>query len=130
MSGYEKKFAQLGQLKEKNYIIIDDVICKIDTMTKSKPGKHGAAKMRLTATSVFTNQKMNLLKPTSATVEVPVIDKGNAQIIADLGDKYQVMDVSDYQTYDVDKGEFKSLDAGSEIEYIKAGTLIKIVRKK
>jgi translation initiation factor 5A len=130
MSEYEKKFAQLGQLKEKQYIIIDDVICKIDTMTKSKPGKHGAAKMRLTATAVFTGQKTNLLKPTNATVEVPVIDKGNAQIIADIGDKYQIMDTTNYQTYDVNKGDFKGLVAGNEVEYMKAGDLIKIVRKK
>jgi translation initiation factor 5A len=130
MAEYEKKFAQLGQLKEKHYIIIDDVICRIDTMTKSKPGKHGAAKMRLTATAVFSGQKMNLLKPTSATVEVPVIDKGNAQVIADLGDKFQIMDMDDYQTYEVNKTDFKDLVAGSEIEYMKAGDLIKIVRKK
>jgi translation initiation factor 5A len=130
MTEYEKKFAQLGQLKEKQYIIIDDVICRIDTMTKSKPGKHGAAKMRLTATSVFTGQKMNLLKPTSASVEVPVMDKGNAQVIADLGDKYQLMDMSSYQTLEVSKQDFKDLVAGNEIEYMKAGNLIKIVRKK
>ncbi len=130
MTEYEKKFAQLGQLKEKQYIIIDDVICRIDTMTKSKPGKHGAAKMRLTATSVFTGQKMNLLKPTSASVEVPVMDKGNAQVIADLGDKYQIMDMSSYQTLEVSKQDFKDLVAGNEIEYMKAGNLIKIVRKK
>jgi translation initiation factor 5A len=99
-------------------------------MTKSKPGKHGAAKMRLTATSVFTGQKMNLLKPTSASVEVPVMDKGNAQVIADLGDKYQIMDMSSYQTLEVSKQDFKDLVAGNEIEYMKAGNLIKIVRKK
>ncbi len=130
MSGYDKKFAQLGQLKEKQYIIIDDVVCRIDSMTKSKPGKHGSAKMRVTATGVFNNQKKNLLKPTVTNVEVPILDKGNAQVIADLGDKYQIMDTEDYQTYDIAKEDFKNLEAGSEIEYIKAGSLIKIVRKK
>jgi translation initiation factor 5A len=130
MADYEIKFAQLGQLKEKQFIIIDDVICKIDSMTKSKPGKHGAAKMRVVATSVFGNQKMNLLKPTSTNVEVPIIEKGSGQIIADLGEKYQIMDTLTYQTYEVEKTDFKDLDSGCEVEYIKAGTQIKIIRKK
>ena len=127
---YDIKFSELGQVKEKQFILIDDVICKVDTITKSKPGKHGAAKIRMTATGVFTGQKMNLLKPSSEDVQIPILDKGNGQIIADLGTKYQVMDMANYQTYEVDKDEFTDLAAGSEIEYIKAGSSIKISRRK
>jgi len=127
---YDIKFMELGQVKEKQFILIDGVICKVDTITKSKPGKHGSAKIRMTATGVFGGQKMNLLKPSSEDVEIPILDKGNAQIIADLGNKYQVMDMANYQTYEVDKDEFTELVAGSEIEYIKAGSMIKISRKK
>jgi translation initiation factor 5A len=127
---YEIKFMELGQVKEKQFILIDDVICKVDTITKSKPGKHGAAKIRMTATAVFTGQKMNLLKPSSEDVQIPILDKGNAQVIADLGNKYQVMDMASYQTYEVDKDEFTDLVAGNEIEYLKAGSMIKISRKK
>lgn len=127
---YDIKFSELGQVKEKQFILIDDVICKVDTITKSKPGKHGAAKIRMTATGVFTGQKMNLLKPSSEDVQIPILDKGNGQIIADLGAKYQVMDMANYQTYEVDKDEFTDLVPGSEIEYLKAGSLIKISRKK
>jgi translation initiation factor 5A len=130
MGDYGIKFAQLGQLKEKQFIVIDDIVCRIDTMQKSKPGKHGSAKMRVVATDFFTGQKMNLLKPTSTSVAVPIIEKGNAQIIADLGEKYQVMDVMTYITYEVEKAEFKGLEPGSEVEYMKAGSQIKIIRKK
>ena len=73
---------------------------------------------------------MNLLKPSSDDIEVPILDKGNAQVIADLGNKYQVMDTANYQTYEVDKDEFTDLVAGNEIEYLKAGSMIKISRKK
>jgi len=130
MRDFDIKFAELGQVKEKQFILIDGVICKIDTITKSKPGKHGAAKIRLTATAVFTGTKMNLLKPSSEDVEIPILDKGNAQVIADLGNKYQIMDTQNYQTLEVDKDDFTDLVAGSEIEYLKAGALIKISRKK
>jgi len=73
---------------------------------------------------------MNLLKPSDADIEVPVIDKANAQVISDIGDKYQIMDVTTYQTYDVDKAEFKDLKVGDNIEYMKAGSFIKISRKR
>jgi len=130
MSDFQIKFVQAGQLKERQFIVIDDTICRIDTMDKSKPGKHGAAKLRMTATGVFNNKKMNLLKPVDADVEVPVIDKANAQIISDSGEKYQIMDITDYKTYEVDKAEFKDLKAGDNIEYMKAGSFIKISRKR
>ena len=130
MNDFQIKFVQAGQLKERQFIVIEGVICRIDTMDKSKPGKHGAAKLRMTATGVFNNKKMNLLKPVDADVEVPVIDKANAQIISDSGDKYQIMDITDYKTYEVNKGEFKDLKAGDNIEYMKAGPFIKISRKR
>ncbi|MDD3178248.1 MAG: translation initiation factor IF-5A [Candidatus ainarchaeum sp.] len=130
MSEVEFKFGQAGQLKIGGFVIIDDVVCKIDTVDKSKPGKHGAAKIRITATGVFNGKKMNLLKPGDADVKIPVLEKGNAQIIADLGEKYQIMDANNYQTYEVDKRDFKDLNAGDNVEYTKSGILVKIVRKK
>ena len=117
-------------MKEGQFIVIDEMICKIYSIQKSKPGKHGAAKIRMVANGVFLDKKTNLLKPADADIEVPVLDKGNAQVIADLGDKYQIMDIADYQTYEVVKGEFKDLQAGDNLEYIKAGSNIKIMRKK
>ena len=130
MVDFQTKFAKAGQMKEGQFIVIDGMICKIYSIQKSKPGKHGAAKIRMVAKGVFVDKKTNLLKPSDADVEVPVLDKGNAQVIADLGDKYQIMDIEDYQTYEVTKGEFKDLQAGDNLEYMKAGSNIKIVRKK
>ncbi len=124
------RFEQVGKIKEGQYILIDGVVCKIDSIDKSKPGKHGAAKARMVATGVFNDKKMNFLKGTQTDTEVPILDKGNGQIIADLGEKYQMMDIADYQTYEVEKREFTSLQAGDEVEYIKAGDNIRIVRKK
>jgi len=130
MVDFQTKFAKAGQMKEGQFIVIDDMICKIYSIQKSKPGKHGAAKIRMVANGVFVDKKTNLLKPSDADIEVPVLDKGNAQVIADLGDKYQIMDIADYQTYEVAKGEFKDLQAGDNLEYMKAGSNIKIIRKK
>jgi len=130
MAEVQIRFEQVGKIKEGQYILIDGVVCKIDSIDKSKPGKHGAAKARMVATGVFNDKKMNFLKATSADTEVPILDKGNGQIIADLGEKYQMMDMVDYQTYEVEKREFTTLNSGDEVEYIKAGDNIRIIRKK
>jgi len=57
MIDFEIKFAQAGQLKERQFIVIEETICRIDTIDKSKPGKHGATKIRMTATGIFNNKK-------------------------------------------------------------------------
>ncbi|PVX24043.1 MAG: translation initiation factor IF-5A, partial [Candidatus Bathyarchaeum sp.] len=43
------KPSDVGALRVGSYIIIDDAPCKIVSYSKSKPGKHGAAKARIVA---------------------------------------------------------------------------------
>ncbi|MFH1752065.1 MAG: translation initiation factor IF-5A [archaeon] len=127
----EKKFMEVGQLKTGNYVLIDDVPCKIIGIEKSKPGKHGSAKARITAVGVFVNQKKTLMKPTSAGAESPIIEKSSAQVIAKIGDKLQLMDLTSYATFDVlPDEEYSNLAAGTEVEYIKYGSDVKISRLK
>src|SRR3989344_6319552 len=61
----EKKFVKIGQLKEGGYLLIDDVAVQIKSIEKSKPGKHGAAKARITAVGLFNNQKKTPLMGTT-----------------------------------------------------------------
>jgi translation initiation factor 5A len=127
----EKKFVQVGQLKEGSYLLIDDFPCQIKGIEKSKPGKHGSAKARITAFGIFDNQKRGLLKPTDADVYVPIVDKGVAQVVAVMGDSVQIMDTGNYQTYDVRKpSDVGGLESGVEVEYQKYGKSIRIVRKR
>src|SRR5437660_433380 len=69
----------VGELKIGQYVIIDGEPCRIVDFEKSKPGKHGSAKARITAISVFTGQKKTLLSPVDGRTEVPMIDKRTAQ---------------------------------------------------
>lgn len=127
----EKKFGQLGQLKEGSFILIDGKACQIKSVEKSKPGKHGAAKARVTAIGIFDGQKRNLLKPTDTDVEVPIIKKCTGQIVAVMGETVQLMDMESYQTFDTPKPkDVTGLATGSEVEYQQFGDEIKIVRKK
>ncbi len=127
----DKKFTNAGSLGPSSYVLIDGEVCQVKGVEKSKPGKHGAAKIRATAMGIFRDVKTNLLKPVDADVEVPIIDKGNAQVVALMGNNIQIIDQKDYVTYDIEKPkDVPGLASGSEVEYIKWGSSIRITRKK
>jgi len=84
------KPVELGSLKEGQYLIIDDVPCKIVNITKSKPGKHGGAKVRITAIGIFEPIKKEVVGPTSSRADVPLIDKRKGQVLAVMGDQVQI----------------------------------------
>jgi len=128
------KPVELGELKTGQYIIIDDEPCRLVEYEKSKPGKHGAAKARVVGIGVFTGQKRNLVSPVDAKVNVPLIEKKTAQVISIMGDVVQVMDMSDYRTFETPmpaEDEIKNkLASGVEVEYWEMMGKTKIVRIK
>lgn len=130
----EKKFEGAGSLKPGHLVLIDGEVCQVRSVEKSKPGKHGAAKVRVTAFNIFTGQKRGLLKGTDAEVEVPIVPKGDATVVAIIGEIIQIMDKITFETYDAPKpaadSEIPQLKSGDEIEYQKYGTSVKIVRKR
>jgi len=130
----EKKIDEVRNLKVGRYIIIDDIPCKITAMTKSKPGKHGGAKAKIDGTGIFNKQKKSLMKPTSAKVEVPVINKYNGQVLTLVGDGVQVMNMDTYETIDMpmpDEDEIKGKIAeGVEILYMEVMGKTKIIQIK
>jgi len=120
--------ATIKGLKPGNFVMIEGEPCKVVGRTKSKPGKHGASKIRLEAMGIFDNRRRFLMKPSSATVNVPVIEKKAAQVISVSGDIAQVMDSTDYSTFDVSIPEdFKGkIEAGKDIIYWKISNKILI----
>ncbi len=106
----------MRQAKPGTYIIVDGEACKVNSMTKSKPGKHGSAKVRLEAVGLFDSKKRVVLKPAAANVDSPIIDKRKAQVISISGSIVQLMDLETYETFETSiPGDFKSkLSQGSE----------------
>ncbi len=94
---------ELGKLKVGSYVIIDGEPCRVLSSEKSKPGKHGAAKVRLTAVGVFDGNKRQLLGSVSTRVEVPIIEKFEAQVVSVLGETVQLMDLAsgDYAVFEI-----------------------------
>lgn len=109
---------QMKDLKEGKFVVIDNEPCRITSIQKSKPGKHGAAKMRVEGASLFTGNKKTLLKNVDASCESPVIVKKRMQVIANMGsNKLQLMDLDNFETFEIDVDpEFGNLESGKEIE--------------
>jgi translation initiation factor 5A len=128
------KPAEVGSLRVGGYIIIDDEPCKIVELTKSKPGKHGAAKARIVAIGIFDGQKRSFVKPVDAQIEVPIIEKRSGQIIAKTESSIQVMDLETYEVFETSSPDDPELEAklesGVEVEYWRILGRTKIVRTK
>jgi translation initiation factor 5A len=123
----------LGSLKVGSYIVIDGEPCRIVSYDHSKPGKHGSAKARVAAISVFDGSKHTLVSPVSAGVEVPLIDKRNGQIISISGKILQIMDLETFEVFETSAVEQDIIDKvrqGGEVEYWKVLERIKVTRVK
>jgi len=123
----------LGSLKVGSYIVIDNEPCRIVAYDHSKPGKHGSAKARVSAISVFDGSKHTLVSPVSASVEVPLIDKRNGQVISITGTVLQIMDLGSFEVFETSSVEeeiFNTIHQGGEVEYWKVLDRIKVVRVK
>ena len=118
----EMRYSVAKEMKVGSYVLIDAIPCKIVEIESSKPGKHGAAKMRVTAIGIFEGQKKTLLTPGDADVEVPIIDRKNVQIMSVSGKNAQVMDQQSYEVYDLEIPEelISGAVAGKEAEVIEA----------
>lgn len=125
-----KQLAEVRTLKVGRYVIIDDEPCKIMSISTSKPGKHGEAKARIEAIGIFDGQKRSVVHPVKHKVQVPLIDKRSAQIVALMGENVQLMDLETYQTFEMKiPNEFKDqLQPGSEVLYLEALGRKKITR--
>lgn len=101
MSG-EKALKSVGTLKNGNYVIIDGVASVVTGTSTSRPGKHGHAKVRLEGVGMLDGKKRIIVMPGHDNIEVPVIDKRNAQVLSITGDQANVMDSESFETFDLE----------------------------
>ncbi|MBO3762695.1 MAG: translation initiation factor IF-5A [Thermoproteota archaeon] len=128
------KVVELGSVKEGSWILIDNEPCQVVEVSHSKPGKHGSAKARVVGIGLFDDAKHTLMSPVDEKVEVPMIEKRNAQVLALLGDHIQVMDLETYDTLELpmpkDSQLASSITVGVTVEYWKVQSRAKIMRIK
>ena len=101
MSG-ETKPVSIGTLQKGNYVIIDDVACKVVDTQTSRPGKHGHAKVRMSAVGLIDGRKREVVMPGHDKIATPIIDKRTAQVLSVTDDTVNVMDSETYETFDLE----------------------------
>ncbi|KAN0047946.1 hypothetical protein ACTA71_002335 [Dictyostelium dimigraforme] len=89
---------QCSALRKNGFVVIKGFPCKIVDMSTSKTGKHGHAKVNITAIDIFTGKKYEEICPSTHNIDVPNVSRK----------EYTVMDIQD--------GFLSLLDAGGEVK--------------
>jgi translation initiation factor 5A len=92
-----------NSIKRGSYILVDEEPCQVLDLSHSKTGKHGHAKIRMEVIGLFDKKKRSPVMPSTAKVQVPLIDKRNAQVISLEGEEMSVMDSESYETLSIPK---------------------------
>ncbi len=123
-----KQQTEIKTLKEGKFVIIDDEPCTIVSVQHSKPGKHGAAKARIDAIGLFDGQKRSIVNPVDTKIYIPIVERKSAQVLSISGSTAQLMDSTDYTTFELPiPEELKDkVKQGEEISYISALGKMKI----
>lgn len=129
--------AELGSVKEGSYIVIDDEPCKVVSREHFKPGKHGSAKVRLVALSLFTGSKKSYVAPAESRVDIPMIDKRSGQVTTIMDNTIQIMDLATFEVLETPKPSAEevaelngTIAPGVEVEYWAMMGRKKIMRVK
>jgi len=96
------KQTNASTVQEGDTIMLDDAPCRVMSVSKSKPGKHGAAKARIVGVGILDGKKRDKVMPGSDRVDVPLIEKKSAQILSITENKANVMDTETYETFDLE----------------------------
>ena len=109
----------IKNLQPGKFCIIDEEPCRVLGVTTSAPGKHGGAKARLEAIGIFDNKRRSIVKPASAEIDIPIVEKRTGQVVAIMGNNAQIMDLETYETFESPipeelKGKIKQ---GGEVLY-------------
>lgn len=110
-------------LKKGHFVLIDGVPCKVVSIAIAKSGKHGGAKARVEGIGLFDGRRRSIIKPGDAKVNVPIILRKNAQLLAIVGEKAQLMDLTDYSTFELTIPEDMKgkVNPGEELNYFEVG---------
>ncbi len=95
------KPVSVGSLKKGSYVVIDGAACTVSDTQTSRPGKHGHAKVRLTAVGILDGKKRIIVMPGHDNIDSPIIEKKSAQVLSITGDTANVMESETYETFDL-----------------------------
>jgi len=97
----EVRQASVSSLSKGSYVVIEGAACRVTDMQVSRPGKHGHAKVRMTAVGLMDDKKRVVVIPGHDSVDVPIVGKKTAQVLSIQGNTASVMDSESYETFDL-----------------------------
>ena len=119
---------EIRTLKVGRYCCVEDKAYKINSISKSKPGKHGSAKARLELVDIFTGQKISHVGSVTDSINVPLIEKGTAMVTHIEGAEVHAMNMRDHSMMILPMEDEMEIDAGKERMWMEALGLYKIIR--
>jgi translation initiation factor 5A len=127
-----RKMTEVRKLKEGRFIMIDNEPCRIVGFSTPPLGKHGHENARIAAVGLFDSQRRSIIKPASSKIEVPIIERGIARVIAIVANTAQLMNLTTYETFELPISLNLRGDVceGGEVEYIQVLGRRKIERVK
>ena len=111
--------ASIKDLKSNSFVIIEDVPCRVDKVQISSSGKHGHSKVRLDAKGLLDGRTRSVIMPADEEVEIPIVEKKQGQVLSISGKNAQIMDMTDFQVFDLEIPEDRKEEVkqGEEIDY-------------
>ena len=119
---------EIRTLKVGRYCCVDDRAYKINSISTSKPGKHGSAKARIELVDIFTGAKISHVGSVSSSINVPLIEKGTALVTHVEGSEVHAMNMRDHSMMILPLEEEMDIEGGKEIMWMEALGLYKIIR--
>ena len=119
---------EIRTLKVGRFCVVDDEAYKILSISKSKPGKHGSAKARLSLESIFTGKKISHVGTVTDSINVPMIEKGTAMVTHMEGSEVHAMNMRDHSMMILPMEDGLNIEAGKEIMWMEALGRYKIIR--
>ena len=117
-----KEQTEVGKLREGRYVVVDDEPCKIQSISTSKPGKHGSAKARLDVVGIFDGMKRSVVSPVSQKIYAPIVERKSAQVITIAANTVQFMDMKEFTNFELtlDDDQLSQIEPGKEVPYIES----------
>ncbi|KXA92863.1 hypothetical protein AKJ64_01995 [candidate division MSBL1 archaeon SCGC-AAA259E17] len=127
-----REMAKIGELDKGSYVVYNGEPCRVTKKSVPSVKNKEDAKEKVYLEGLFDGQKRTFVEEPESRIEVPVIEKGKAQILAIVGNHAQLMDLSSYESFQLAiplelRGE---VEEGDEVEYIQALGRKKIERKR
>ena len=93
--------ASSNDLQKGSYLMVEGIPCKVVDIQTSKSGKHGHAKHRITTMGLIDEKKRIIIVAGGENVDVPIVEKKNAQVLSIVGDVANVMETETFETFDL-----------------------------